>query len=601
MSDPYNWFFAQDTDNVWATAGNTIYNTNKGFVGVGTTTPEYNLDITGDLQADRVYGVHYEDITNTPYQSWDINNNNIFALNTGNVGIGTVSPQTKLQVIGDITADRVFGVDYADLANLPVLSLVAFTGDYDDLLNKPALATSLWKTYTVFGMPKIENEVNSTLILRSSTGMEMITTVTSADNLNNNPRLLWTGFYKPDGILPDYYLTSRTIIDYDGLIPHSVIKDYPEWFKTLQSMGISGLVLGSVALAVATWGVAGDQISSIFKKIKDAVTGGSGEGGGGEPESYTEQNLIPWRNIGQRPFSMKQNGEAGFARDIYVLETNYTNGAAFGLYAISNSFLNLNQADNVEFSNTIISEKWLLIDFNSKMFNCKKIRCENSIQFYDESVVGFSPYSTVLELLKTKHGDWSFTNYGLFHKDNVVISYDSTQNRYIFHGIITNDEPTLASTIDTKKPAPGLVEKARRFFGKTQKGEIQFESAEPIGRQIADNESSVMKSINNARVEADELRQTVANQTKQIEKLADANAAIKREQQVKKVQTLGSRLSKALKERGNQIKAEAERIVKYPTETAGRLRTWAKVTTEKVKGAKYIKGGKVADVLGLGL
>jgi len=36
MSDPYNWFFAQDTDNVWATAGNTIYNTNKGFVGVGT-------------------------------------------------------------------------------------------------------------------------------------------------------------------------------------------------------------------------------------------------------------------------------------------------------------------------------------------------------------------------------------------------------------------------------------------------------------------------------------------------------------------------------------------------------------------------------------
>ena len=86
MSDPYNWFLQNDTDNVWATAGNNIYNTNKAFVGVGTTTPEFNLDITGDLQADRVHGVHYEDITNTPYQSWDINNNNIFALNTGRHG-----------------------------------------------------------------------------------------------------------------------------------------------------------------------------------------------------------------------------------------------------------------------------------------------------------------------------------------------------------------------------------------------------------------------------------------------------------------------------------------------------------------------------------
>ena len=64
---------------------------NTGNVGIGTTTPNYILDVNGNTQYNKLYG-------NTLFFSETVNN---FYTN-GNVGIGTTTPGYELDVSGDI-------------------------------------------------------------------------------------------------------------------------------------------------------------------------------------------------------------------------------------------------------------------------------------------------------------------------------------------------------------------------------------------------------------------------------------------------------------------------------------------------------------------
>jgi hypothetical protein len=119
----------------WAASGDSIYNTNNGHVGIGTTEPNYPLQVNGDVTNRAIYaggtlsiargyqepgtGLSVSRTTATsPIRlslRTEIDGNKIDGLytfgdaslilnstSTGNVGIGTSSPQRRLQV-GDNT------------------------------------------------------------------------------------------------------------------------------------------------------------------------------------------------------------------------------------------------------------------------------------------------------------------------------------------------------------------------------------------------------------------------------------------------------------------------------------------------------------------
>jgi hypothetical protein len=126
---------AQTALGQWSTSGNDIYNNNSGNVGIGTSSPAQKLDVSGG--AVRIADTEaYLWLTSTGggagtwgvlgstgysvklFRIYDLDNGvdrfNITA--SGNVGIGTTTPSSKLHVNGDVTVTGNISAKYQDLA-----------------------------------------------------------------------------------------------------------------------------------------------------------------------------------------------------------------------------------------------------------------------------------------------------------------------------------------------------------------------------------------------------------------------------------------------------------------------------------------------------
>jgi len=81
----------------WDVLGPHIFNLNTGNVGIGVNNPQYNIDVSGNINCS---GEFYKSDTLMVSSQW-ISNNGIYY--DGNIGIGTNNPQSKLDVSGNIT------------------------------------------------------------------------------------------------------------------------------------------------------------------------------------------------------------------------------------------------------------------------------------------------------------------------------------------------------------------------------------------------------------------------------------------------------------------------------------------------------------------
>ena len=192
-----NFDFSGATDGDFSVNTNQFFvDTSTGRVGVGTASPSYALDVTGVINASSMYRIGTKSVvsqagSDVVFGNSDNNIDNIrFANGTtekmritssGNVGIGTTTPASKLSVAGDLLVTATSTLANTIVSNLTISNLtstrVPFVTTGGELTDSSALTYTggvLYATGNVRGGNLITNGLlqflNSTRVTAPADG-----------------------------------------------------------------------------------------------------------------------------------------------------------------------------------------------------------------------------------------------------------------------------------------------------------------------------------------------------------------------------------------------------------------------------------------------
>lgn len=105
-SNPSALLFTYGPSDNYATNPASLAITSSGQIGIGTNTPDNKLSVVGAIHSTSGGFVFPDGTTQTTAATggagfWSVSGTNIFNNNMGNVGIGTNTPTSKLHVVGD--------------------------------------------------------------------------------------------------------------------------------------------------------------------------------------------------------------------------------------------------------------------------------------------------------------------------------------------------------------------------------------------------------------------------------------------------------------------------------------------------------------------
>lgn len=218
------------------------------YVGIGTTNPQYKLDVVGDTNISGTakigvvsatsYYLNGSPLVDVAVQTWETNGVNIYR-NTGNVGIGTTIPSQKLDVQGNIissgivTASRFISTVSTGTPPFEVSSLTLVTH-----LNADYLRGKVGPTGDIVGTTDTQTLTNKTINLSSNTLTG--TTAEFNSSLSDNDFATIAGIET----LTNKTLTSPTITS----IVNSGTKTVPTGIGTFVITGSTGTISSGMIL-----------------------------------------------------------------------------------------------------------------------------------------------------------------------------------------------------------------------------------------------------------------------------------------------------------------------------------------------------------------
>jgi hypothetical protein len=155
-----------------------------GFVGLGTTSPAFKLDVAGDINITGAYGFKVNGVPISGGSSqWTTTGSNIY-FNAGNVGIGIASPVKKLQVVGDASVTGNLTAGTINATNLTGAVSGNVTGNVTGDLNGNVTGNLTGKV-NGFSMSKIFLNANG-IIVSTPNGFELYWDSKGQITLKNN-------------------------------------------------------------------------------------------------------------------------------------------------------------------------------------------------------------------------------------------------------------------------------------------------------------------------------------------------------------------------------------------------------------------------------